>query len=250
MDVSKISGNTTNFVMSTWNKHGSDVRITGSGILTTSDDSAQVLIGNGRIQARNPSGSTIGQIGYHADAGSPNMTVTTSLGAHFLVRNHLGSGKYTDLFKLEAGGTTARFSVDKVLNNSGKFRAYEFENRYGGGMYATSGNLTRIYSGNNLEFMTHGRNHADRKMKMDNTRIYMYNTLNMDGNSIVSSPSISDERMKDVQGMRVENDLKKLMQIEYVNFKWKEEEYGGQDLGFIAQQVETLIPEMMMESKD
>src|SRR5699024_9002397 len=79
---------------------------------------------------------------------------------------------------------------------------------------------------------------------------YMYNTLNMDGNSIVSSPSISDARMKDVQGMRVENDLKKLMQIEYVNFKWKEEEYGGQDLGFIAQQVETLIPEMMMESKD
>src|SRR5699024_707208 len=105
LDVSKISGNTTNFVMSTWNKHGSDVRITGSGILTTSDDSSQVLIGNGRMQARNPSGSTIGQIGYHSDAGGPNMTVTTSLGAHFLVQNHLGSGKYTDLFKLEAGGT-------------------------------------------------------------------------------------------------------------------------------------------------
>src|SRR5699024_11299017 len=86
-------------------------------------------------------------------------------------------------------------------------------------------------------------------MKMDNTRIYMYNKLNMDGNSIVSSPSISDERMKDVQGMRVENDLKKLMQIEYVNFKWKEEEYGGQDIGFIAQQVETLIPEMMIDRK-
>ncbi len=253
LDFNTAVGNRTEFVQSAWNNAvGGNVSISGGGIRTTASDGSQGLIQNGVFLARRPeSGSTVGYIGYDQSNG-PSFQVTTTLGAHFKVRNHLGDGRYQELFALESGGITARFSVEQVIfdGNRGRFQAYEFNNRWGGGMYATTGYITRIYSGQNLEFMTNGKNHADRKMMLDNTRIYMYNPLNMGGRQILESPSISDARMKDVQGLRNENDLEKLMRIEYVNFRWLSEEYGGQDLGFIAQQVQIVVPEIMMKSAD
>ena len=98
--------------------------------------------------------------------------------------------------------------------------------------------------------MTHGQNREDRKMMLDNTRIYMYNPLNMGGRAILDSPSVSDERMKDVRGLRKVNDLQKLMQIKFVDFKWKSPEFGGEDLGFIAQQVQQVAPEIITTAHD
>lgn len=251
LDFDTAVGNRTEFVQSAWNSNGSDVRITGGGIVSTASDGSQGLIQNGVFLARRPeSGSTVGYIGYDQSNG-PSFQVTTTLGAHFKVRNHLGNEVYKDLFTLETGGTTARFNVDQVLNNSGKFRAYEFEGRYGGRFYSTSGYQTRLYgANNNLYFLVGTNDWAGRAFRMNTTRNFSYKPLNMDGNEILSSPSISDERLKNVHGIRTDNDLEKLMQIEYVNFKWKNEEYGGEDLGFVSQQVQSIVPEMMMENKD
>jgi len=250
LDVNKLSGNRTEFVQSAWNNAvGGNVSISGSGIRTTASDGSQGLIQNGVFLARRPeSGSTVGYIGYDQSNG-PSFQVTTTLGAHFKVRNHLGNKVYKDLFSLESGGATARFSVDQVLNNSGKFRGYEFEPRYGGRFYSTSGYETRLYgSNNNLYFMVGSDDWSGRVFRMNTTRNFSYVPLNMDGNEIYSSPSISDERLKNIHGLRTDNDLEKLMKIEYVNFTWKSEERGGDDLGFIAQQIQNIVPEIIMES--
>src|SRR5699024_12398169 len=76
LDVSQISVNTTNFIMSNWNSvAGGNVRITGSGIVTTASDQSQTYIQNGIVGTRNPSGATIGQIGYMYAGGSPVYTM-------------------------------------------------------------------------------------------------------------------------------------------------------------------------------
>ena len=67
----------------------------------------------------------------------------------------------------------------------------------------------------------------------------------MGGNDIVESPSVSDARLKDVQGHRSDNDLEKLMNIEYIDFVWKED--GKDDFGFIAQQIQGFAPEIIRD---
>src|SRR5699024_11950262 len=47
--------------------------------------------------------------------------------------------------------------------------------------------------------------------------------------------------------LRSDNDLEKLMKIEYVDFRWKDPEFGGEDLGFVAQQVQSIVPEIITE---
>src|SRR5699024_2803250 len=72
LDVDKISGNTTNFIMSNWNSAaGGNVRITGSGIQSTASDLSQILIQNGNVLVRNPGGNTVGEIGYKYADKSP-----------------------------------------------------------------------------------------------------------------------------------------------------------------------------------
>lgn len=116
LDVNKLSGNSTEFVQSAWNNAvGGNVSISGSGIVTTSSNGAQGLIQNGVFLARNPSGSTVGYIGYDQVGSSPAMTVTTSLGSHFKVRQHMGGNVYKDVFQLNANDGAAIFTPKSIF---------------------------------------------------------------------------------------------------------------------------------------
>src|SRR5699024_1810007 len=116
LDVNKISGNRTEFVQSAWNNAvGGNVSISGSGIVTTASTGAQGLIQNGVFLARNPSGSTVGYIGFDQVGTSPAMTVTTTLGSHFRVRQHLGSNKYIETLRIGSGGGPTHFSPQSIF---------------------------------------------------------------------------------------------------------------------------------------
>ena len=108
LDVNKLSGNRTEFVESYWNSAvGGNVRITGSGILTTASDGSQVLIQNGVMIARNPGGNSLGQIGYRYIGGSPYYNIHTTLGAHFSVSARDWDGRDKPMMEVspDKGGT-------------------------------------------------------------------------------------------------------------------------------------------------
>src|SRR5699024_10040725 len=87
---------------------------------------------------------------------------------------------------------------------------------------------------------------SSQKMRF-RTNIFLDAALDTNGYAIIGT---SDERWKDVRGLRTENDLENLMKINYVDFTWKDPARGGDDLGFIAQQVRLVAPEIITESED
>jgi predicted nucleic acid-binding Zn-ribbon protein len=272
LDVNKLSGNSTEFVESAWNNAvGGNVRITGNGILTTASDSSQTYIQNGIVGTRNPSGATIGSLGYSDFDGSPVYTLSTSWGSHFRImqirENTDGTGTFNrESFYLQAGGwdgriNTNRFEFDgkagvhfynqPVMHTDLAMNGQTIINPYG--INFTNGGYLRTISNGSTRLSSSGTRlqlgvSSSWKFEIGSTRNYMHQPLSMEGNQITNSPSVSDERLKDVQGRRTVNDLDKLLKIEYVDFWWKDNEYGGKDLGFIAQQVRDIAPEIITET--
>lgn len=58
----------------------------------------------------------------------------------------------------------------------------------------------------------------------------------------------SDERLKNING-EIENAVDKLIQLRAVNFSWKNNAVGKQNLGLIAQDVEKVFPELIDKNK-
>ena len=67
----------------------------------------------------------------------------------------------------------------------------------------------------------------------------------------VVSFAYSDERLKD-DIKSIEFPLSKVLALDSVSFKWNENQqvYKGKDIGLIAQQVEKVAPELVVERKD
>jgi len=84
---------------------------------------------------------------------------------------------------------------------------------------------------------------------VDSTRAYIYRNLSMEGNDITNQ---SDERLKenivdsDYDGLRL------FREIEPKNFTWKNKERFGlqTELGFIAQQLASVDPEIVTQTPD
>lgn len=273
IDANNIVANATNFVVSAWNGYaGGNVSITGDGIISTASDGSQTYIQNGVTGMRNPDGATIGQIGYIDTGTIATYSLRTSWGSHFELRQR--SDAYTEytMLRAENGATNffinareriylntsnagGRVNIDSQLRitSSDEFRmtggnivnpyGIYFEN--GGSIYTLSGDnrITRfeVKSAGIMQF----RVGTTQKFRIDSTRNYMNQTLNMTGNAITDSPSVSDARLKDIQRHRLDNDLEKLMNIEYVDFVWKED--GKVDFGFIAQQIQGFAPEIIRD---
>ncbi|PJH58739.1 hypothetical protein CVR97_28170, partial [Salmonella enterica subsp. enterica serovar Typhimurium] len=113
INADNIVGNTTEFIRSNWNRAaGGNVRIDGSGILTTAWDNSQTYMQNGIVGTRQPNGATVGQIGYveWAEHDRPFYNVAVSDGSHFRIAHATGktgsSGGsiYNTTFDLMAGG--------------------------------------------------------------------------------------------------------------------------------------------------
>ena len=110
----------------------------------------------------------------------------------------------------------------------------------------TSGDLSLVASKSGSGVLSLGVGWSttwDTLVEINSSSILMYGGMNMNGYSITNSPSISDGRLKTIQSKRTENDLDKLLEIEYQNITWNES--GEGDVAFIAQQVRQVMPEII-----
>ena len=77
---------------------------------------------------------------------------------------------------------------------------------------------------------------------VDNNNVGVY--MASDGNSMTST---SDERLKtDIKSL--DDPTEKLMQLKPCTYKWKSQEDDKKHIGFIAQEVEEVLPELVNET--
>jgi hypothetical protein len=245
VNVNSLVGNTSNFVTSNWNANGSDVRITGNGIVTTASDGSQTYIQNGIVGTRNPSGATLGHIGYHWETNRAFYHIQTSLGSNFAISALTGTAGNSvrrtmlDIFPVSSetyirtndfrhvGATgdstlpTARFSgrvtVDDELRlaDGNIVNPYGIYFNHGGSIYALSSNShLRIDANTSLFLRTNNTNTA---LWFDNTHAYMLRTLSMEGNNITNQ---SDVRLKtNIKQADIEA-LKEIERMEFIDYEW------------------------------
>ncbi|SDJ67749.1 phage tail spike protein [Alkalibacterium thalassium] len=264
VNVNNLVGNTSEFIRSGWNSAaGGSVSISGSGISSIAPDNSQVYIQNGIMGVRNPSGATLGHIGYHFETTRPFYHIQTSLGTNFAISAMIGTASSNvrrtmlDIFPGSSetyvrtndfrhvgatGGSTlptARFSgsvmVDAELRLSGGniVNPYGIYFNHGGSIYSLSSNSQlRIDAGTSLHLRTSNTNTA---LWFDNTHAYMHRTLSMEGNVITNQ---SDERLKrDISDTTI-NSLEAIRTWRIVGFNWIDEDKNarlGRQLGLIAQ---------------
>ena len=239
LDVGKISGNTSNFVQSAWNSAaGGNVRITGSGVISTASNGAQLRIQNGVALTSQPNGATIGYIGYNQVGGSPRYTITTTLGSHFYIRQNTSDG-IRDVFRIGAGGQDLLIDVDRMEISSGL--------NFGGRHYIAGANTQRMVI-TGQESIALRANESTVFAVSNNGSINfasMYANLNMNGSNVTNQ---SDARLKTDISTRQESSLDKINQFNFVDFKWIKD--GREDFGVIAQQVQKVAPELILEGVD
>ena len=80
-------------------------------------------------------------------------------------------------------------------------------------------------------------------------RITSGGDLHVDGDVVAYSTTISDKRLKD-NVKPLESSLDKVMNLKGVEYVWNNGSRKGQkDIGFIAQEVEDVIPEIVREKQ-
>ena len=237
INVDSIVGNTSTFVQSAWNGNGSDVQITSGGILSTASNGARMRIQNGVALTENPSGATIGHIGYDQIGTSPRFTVQTSLGSHFQVRQtyQLPNGTIANRETLLMNANQALIDTDDLQLIGGRQSLGFGFNHYISGTdanrllvtgkesLALRANESTIFVISNDGISNHASLHAN---------------LNMQGNTIINQ---SDIRLKkDIEDSTF-NALQEIDRLKFVEYIWdKEKEVNkekpeGRQFGIIAQ---------------
>jgi len=83
----------------------------------------------------------------------------------------------------------------------------------------------------------------------ENMRLESDGDLHVEGDVVAYSTTISDKRLKD-NVKPLESSLDKVMNLKGVEYVWNNGSRKGQkDIGFIAQEVENIIPEIVREKK-
>lgn len=257
LDVAKISGLDARFVRTLWNSGSSSIFIDGDQLISRAANGSETHLRNGGLATRDNRAVTIGEIGYtpHSN-GSPQYTISMSWGSHFVIRM-AKQGTNRKAFQIDSGGTNAYFYLDStlylknrldvegesifrgsinlmgghVLNTSG----YRFD--VGGEIYASKHDSTIVVTSSyNFDLRVHGNN---KKMYIDNYRVFFYEPINMQGHGIFQQ---SDIRLKKNIKKTKQDSLALLNQIDFVNFDFKE---GSKDqFGVIAQQVDRSLTQI------
>lgn len=247
LNTSDIVGLNSTFVTSRWNENGSDVRITGRGIVTTADDQSQTYIQNGIVGTRNPSGATIGQIGYVFAGGSPVYTIRTSLGSNFSIISTTRSGT-KDMLRILPGSSEMYLDTDDTrvmggltvegntymrnalyMGGSNVAQINQLQFNHGGSIVSQSSNSNMVIAPNHNLVL---RSRGSTALLFDRTHGYMHRTLSMEGNSITNQ---SDLRLKhDIKDTEL-NSLETIKSWNFVNYYWNDPDKRGQQFGLIAQ---------------
>lgn len=260
IDTNRLTGNISEFIRTNWNALEASVRIDGNGLLSTASDNSQVYLQNGIVGIRNPSGASIGQMGYRYAGGSPQMVLHTTQGSHFSLTQRVAGNDVQTIY-ITAGGSeyhnsavttwiksnTTNIEGELRVNNAKDIRMgggnitnpYGIYFQNGGELYSLSnGQATRLNGVRELQFQVNGT----RKMQLDTTRNYMYQPLNMQGNGILEQ---SDERIKTNISPLKQDSLTVLRDLDYKKFNMIKD--GRETFGFIAQQMQRLAPHIIRE---
>ncbi|MCT1797428.1 phage tail spike protein [Aerococcus viridans] len=241
---------------------------------TASDSNLYALMGGGRFQAWGDRGSAF-QLGadlknnaaYDFDGGlgvsynnnfsigrydnwSANVTTDGRGGSlipylsimyngDFNAQNDRGLGEPNGYIRVHKPVTMEK-SIYMAGNNISQ--PYEINFLYGGRIYALSSTSDlRIQSANNISLRTGG---DVEKMRIDSTRVYFYQDINMQGNGILEQ---SDERLKgNFVDASTRDSLGKFKRLNFTYFEWLNESKKrpqGTQFGVKAQEVMEIAPE-------
>ena len=105
------------------------------------------------------------------------------------------------------------------------------------------------YNGNSINFFDGDSQRFRNAAGTERFRMYSNGDFHADGDVVAYSTSISDARLKDnVKPLR--SSLDKIMNLKGVEYIWNNGSRKGQkDIGFIAQEVEDVIPEIVKEKE-
>ena len=248
---------------------------------TASDSNLYALMGGGRFQAWGDRGSAF-QLGadlknnaaYDFDGGlgvsynnifsigryddwSANVTTDGRGGSlipyfsimydgNFNAQNDRGQGEPNGYIRIHKPVTIEK-SIYMAGNNISQ--PYEISFYHGGRIYALSSTSDmRIQSANNISLRTGG---DVEKVRIDNTRVYFYQDINMQGNGILEQ---SDERLKgNFVDATTRDSLGKFKRLNFTYFEWLNESKKrpqGAQFGVIAQEVLEIAPEWVKLDAD
>jgi len=191
-------------------------------------------------------------LGQDSNAGS--LQIYPNSGGGFIVRNDskVGIGENTPFGKLHIKtsdtGVTSASAQGNLLVLEDSENGLSILSSTAGAGYINFGDsddndvgmIIYGHSSNSLDFWTNAANRM---------RLTSGGDLHVDGDIIAYSATVSDKRLKD-DVKPLESSLDKVMNLKGVEYVWNNGSRKGQkDIGFIAQEVEEIIPEIVREKE-
>ena len=165
---------------------------------------------------------------------------------NFNAQNDQGQGEPNGYIRIHKGVT-----IEKSIYMGGNniTQPYEISFYHGGRIYALSSTSDmRIQSANNISLRTGG---DVEKMRIDNSRVYFYQDINMQGNGILEQ---SDERLKgNFIDASTRDSLGKFKRLNFTYFEWlndSKKRPQGTQFGVKAQEVMEIAPEWVKLDPD
>ena len=165
---------------------------------------------------------------------------------NFNAQNDRGQGEPNGYIRIHKPVT-----IEKSIYMGGNniTQPYEISFYHGGRIYALSSTSDlRIQSANNISLRTGG---DVEKMRIDSSRVYFYQDINMQGNGILEQ---SDERLKgNFVDATTRDSLGKFKRLNFTYFEWLNESKKrpqGTQFGVKAQEVMEIAPEWVKLDAD
>ena len=269
VNVANIVGETSDFVRSNWNNGiGGSVQATGDGLVANASNGSQASLQNGVLLVRGSDGVSTGYIGFSQDGSNNNFTLTTANGRSLQIRYSNDDGTFSALIEYLSYldslyfGKRAVFQSTVEMNgdlNMNQKKIIEVQKLRTG--ILETGNIGSILNDTDNRIVLKGTSGAKIGVggqvdggftpiiMVDSTRAYIYRNLSMEGNDITNQ---SDERLKENIVKSDYDGLRLFREIEPKSFTWKNKERFGlqTELGFIAQQLASIDPEIVTQTPD
>jgi hypothetical protein len=154
------------------------------------------------------------------------------------------------------GGIGTTFNIDRTGSNSSRFQFF-----VGDGTSGTGADVDYIYGANTDIILATGGSRTSRLVVANDGGIYTpgatggskgANTINASTVYANGTALTSDERLKtSIAGLPDADGLAIINQLNPVTFKWKDQTIGTQtNYGFIAQQVQAILPDLVNVGTD
>ncbi|KAF3301478.1 hypothetical protein FPV23_03855 [Carnobacterium sp. PL17RED31] len=212
LDGNSITANQANLIkVGLTSSSGGTLALNGDQLLSTASDNSQVYLQNGIVGMRNPTGASIGQIGYRYAGGSPQMNLFTTEGSHFSLVQRIAGNDVQTIYITNGGKEYHNSAVNSWFNSltntfSGEIKImntknlsmsggnitnpYQISLQYGGKLWSVSNNSDfNISSSTRLWFHSNG----SVAFYTDSGYMYLERHLSMQGHNITNQ---SDRRLK------------------------------------------------------